>query len=307
MTLVSLFHSIFWYIFFCFIGKYFKPLKVLQGHSASVNSITFSPDGTKLVSSSDDSTVRIWDVASGTNIQVLKGHSNSVNCARFSPDGKIIVSCSSDETIRLWDVDSGDVKEVIHYPFSIQKVQFCPDGQKIISRSISGIVQTWDLVSNQKITLNINESSDFRLSPNGQLILSNNSSKITILNPKSGDKLHELRVYTSTLSAQFSADGKTMLCYYRDKIIRLYDLVLEREVKTLKGHSADITDVKLLQDYRTIVSCSDDKTIRLWDLKYAIEVQRLIGHSEGITEIDASASGTTLASSSRDNTIRLWG
>jgi WD40 repeat protein len=80
----------------------------LRGHSGSVYSVAFSPDGKTLASGSLDDTIRLWDVESGQQIgEPLRGHTSSVNSVAFSPDGKILASGSSDGTIRLWkwDVD----------------------------------------------------------------------------------------------------------------------------------------------------------------------------------------------------------
>ena len=51
------------------------------GHSSGVSSAQFSPDGTNIVSASDDKTVRVWSVATGECVQTLEGHTVGVFCA----------------------------------------------------------------------------------------------------------------------------------------------------------------------------------------------------------------------------------
>ncbi len=80
----------------------------LKGHTESVNSVAFSPDGRILASGSRDKTIRLWNVEEGKQIVELvelKGHTDSVSSVAFSPDGKILASGSRDKTIILWDVE----------------------------------------------------------------------------------------------------------------------------------------------------------------------------------------------------------
>ncbi|KAG2745329.1 WD40 repeat-like protein, partial [Suillus brevipes Sb2] len=70
----------------------------------SVNSVSFSPDGTRIVSSSSDQTIRLWDTATGQPVgEPLWGHTHAVNSVSFSPDGTRIATGSRDSTVRLWD------------------------------------------------------------------------------------------------------------------------------------------------------------------------------------------------------------
>ncbi|KAG2070981.1 WD40 repeat-like protein, partial [Suillus decipiens] len=76
----------------------------LRGHTSPVSSVSFSPDGTRIVTGSRDKTVRLWDAATGQPVgEPLRGHTDSVWSVSFSPDGARIVTASSDKTVRLWD------------------------------------------------------------------------------------------------------------------------------------------------------------------------------------------------------------
>src|SRR5580658_731106 len=79
--------------------------RVLRGHKSTIRCVAFSPDGSRVVCGSEDSTIRIWDVETGKSvIGPLEGHRGTVGSVAFSPDGSRVVSGSYDHTIRIWDV-----------------------------------------------------------------------------------------------------------------------------------------------------------------------------------------------------------
>ena len=80
----------------------FKCLETLKGHSYSVLSVAYSPDGTKIISGSGDKTIKIWEANTGECLKTLKGHSETIFSVAYSSDGTKIISCSYDETIKIW-------------------------------------------------------------------------------------------------------------------------------------------------------------------------------------------------------------
>ncbi|KAH2021052.1 hypothetical protein KXV65_003447 [Aspergillus fumigatus] len=80
-------------------------LQTLEGHSSWVSSVAFSPDGQRIVSGSDDNTIKLWDAQTGSELRSLEGHSDWVHSVAFSPDGQRIVIYGS--KIRLWDAQTG--------------------------------------------------------------------------------------------------------------------------------------------------------------------------------------------------------
>ena len=84
-----------------------QALVTLEGHTGTVRSAAFSPDGTRVVTASYDNTARLWDAASGKALATLEGHTGPALSAAFSPDGTRVVTASDDNTARLWDAASG--------------------------------------------------------------------------------------------------------------------------------------------------------------------------------------------------------
>ena len=110
--------------------------QTLEGHSDSVSSVAFSPDGSKVASGSYDRTVRVWNVATGQVEQTLEGHSNSVWSVAFSPDGSKVASGSYDSTVRVWNVATGQVEQTLKgHSDSVWSVAFSPNGSKVASGS----------------------------------------------------------------------------------------------------------------------------------------------------------------------------
>jgi WD40 repeat protein len=79
-----------------------KEVLVMKGHSGLVNALAFSPDGKRLVSGSEDQTLKVWDLATGQALLTLRGHQDGVRTVAFSPDGRRIASATRSE-VRLWD------------------------------------------------------------------------------------------------------------------------------------------------------------------------------------------------------------
>lgn len=78
---------------------------VLGGHQDNITSITWSPDGGKLASTSEDGTIIIWDVDTFEKITTLEGHTDVVSSASWSSDSKFLASGSYDGTVRIWEID----------------------------------------------------------------------------------------------------------------------------------------------------------------------------------------------------------
>ena len=83
-------------------------------------------------SGSADTTIRIWDLVTGTSLHTLPGHSDQVDSVAFSPDGTRLASGSDDRTVRLWDASTGaPVGSPLKVGGVVNSVAFSVDGSKI--------------------------------------------------------------------------------------------------------------------------------------------------------------------------------
>jgi len=120
-------------------------LRELQGHTDWIRSVAFSPDGNRIVSGSDDESVRVWDAETGEQLRELQGHTDSVSSVAFSPDGDQVISGSFDKSVRVWDVETGQqLRELQSHTDSVRSVAFSPDGNRIVSDSQDKSVRVWD-------------------------------------------------------------------------------------------------------------------------------------------------------------------
>ncbi len=85
-----------------------EKIRSFSGHTMGVTDIKFTPDGKKIITSSDDMTARLWDVATGNCLHVFTGHTAIVRRLDVSPDGKRMVTGSHDKTARIWDLETGE-------------------------------------------------------------------------------------------------------------------------------------------------------------------------------------------------------
>ncbi|MCF8054254.1 MAG: pentapeptide repeat-containing protein [Deltaproteobacteria bacterium] len=110
-------------------------INTYTGHSESVTSCAFAPDGKSIVSGANDNTLRLWDVATGKEIRKFTGHPNSVTSCAFAPDGQSIVSGARDNTLRLWDVPTGTCLKIFAYLPQGQFASWLPTEQRLLASS----------------------------------------------------------------------------------------------------------------------------------------------------------------------------
>ncbi len=136
-------------------ANYGACLQTLIGHTNTVQSVAFAPDGRTLASGSWDDTIKLWDVnphdaSYGACLDTLTGHTSIVWSVSFAPDGQTLVSGSQDRTVKLWDMNPNDntycscVQNLTGYQEVVYSVAYAPYGEVIATSGGDGAA-LWDL------------------------------------------------------------------------------------------------------------------------------------------------------------------
>jgi len=317
------------------VVRVFGNTRMRQGDA--VSQVAFSPDGSKLASSSHDGTVKIWDLGNGREIRTYREQKDKIRCVAWSPDGFLIAS-GGGKDIHLWDPDNGQRKTILKgHTGMVNSVAFRDDGKALVSGSDDRSIRIWNVekgveeqIVNAAQLVNKGQLPQVIYSavysPNGKLIASvNGEGLLQVWKPDQPAPQQKLVLGSvahnnaPAFQVVFSPDMKSIFTCGGDKLARQHGGTDPEGVNisgtgvrqknfdnTLGGHSDSVYALALSPDGKTLVTGSKDKTVRIWDLNTSKVIRTLQGHSDEITSLAFSKDGTQLASSSKDQTIRVW-
>ena len=123
---------------------------VLRVDGGQVTNVRFSPDGSRLLSTSGE-TVRAWDAATNEPIAVMGGHTSPVMAVTLSPDGTLAASAADDGTVRLWDAVTYEMMAVMVHSSVVYAVAFSPDATRLATACRDGSVRLWDVARRTEV------------------------------------------------------------------------------------------------------------------------------------------------------------
>ena len=277
----------------------------------------FSPDGGRVLTSSRDNALRLWDVVTRREIRSFSGPTARPRLVCFvAPKGDRIISAGDDATIRVWDTETKREVNAVKVSTSPQRLRppalFAAAGKRLLWCGEDKWVHVTDLEAGKDFQL-----FDFRhgdvpvyvvaFSLDGQWALSGGfESTARFWNVATG-KAVDFDAHTHTYGGGLSPDGRLALTGGQDQLVRLWNMAGRVELTRYAGHSGHVYAAIFSPDGRRILSGDANGEVRLWDTKTAQELHCYRGHTKPISRLAFSPDGRYALSSSDDDTVRLLG
>jgi WD40 repeat protein len=279
--------------------------RIILSQKSSITSVAFSPDGKSILTGSQDSTARLWDLQ-GKELGVFR-HKDWVYSVAFSPDSKYILTCSGDKTARLWGLHGNLIQDFTGHKGTIFSVAFSPDGKTILTGSMDKTARLWNLmgIEMQVFKGHQDNISSVAFSRDGKSILTGSNDKTARLWDLHGNTVQIFKGHKGVItSVAFSPDGKEIFTGSKDSTACSWDLH-GNVLQVFKGHENIITSLAVSSDGKRLVTSSWDKTCRLWDMRGNL-LQTFKGHEEDIEGVAFSPDNKKILTGSGDKTARLW-
>jgi uncharacterized caspase-like protein len=293
---------------------------VFQGHSDTVLSVAFSPDGTTVASGSSDTTVRFIDpLNANAKGAPITGHIGPVSAVRFSPEGEMLATAGSggdERTVRLWNVgDRGVIGRLTGHLDSVTDVVFSPDGTMLATASADATVRLWSLSSRRQIASLTGHGGPVRavtFSPDGKLLASAGADgTVRLWDVERRASIANLKARDEVNDVAFSPDGRLLASAGRENAVRLWDVDNRRAkgaIDIVSTTSGWVRSLAFSPDGRALAAGSVDNRIRIWDAAGGDLLVELTGHGNSVNGIafHQGPGPELLLASAGDRTVRLW-
>ena len=314
---------------------------MLDGHSARVCAVTFSPDGLYIASASDDHTIRIWrngdkaealpspaadTVNPDTSSQMMSdtremtGDAGFVHSVAVSPDGASIVSGSSDCCIHIWDMQTGKERlpPLLGHTNSVCTVAISPNGRLVASGSHDKAVRLWDaqtgVAVGQPMQGHTGRVYSVVFSPDGLWLASGSGDKtihIWDVATRRSFNWSPLECHNKVNSVAFSPNGQLVAAGDDSGGISLWHSKTGQPVRERLDTSTTLSvSIGFSPDGRYIVAGGarwlGETFTQTWDISTGKKVLNLSGHTNGVRSVTYSSNGRFIATGSYDKTVRLW-
>ncbi|KAL9699508.1 hypothetical protein quinque_002949 [Culex quinquefasciatus] len=279
-----------------------RTAKVLKGHDDHViTCLQFC--GNRIVSGSDDNTLKVWSAITGKCLRTLVGHTGGVWSSQMS--GNVIISGSTDRTLKVWNADTGQLLHTLYGHTSTVRCMHL-HGNKVVSGSRDATLRVWDVNEGTCLHVLVGHLAAVRcVQYDGRLVVSGAYDyMVKVWNPERQECLHTLQGHTNRVySLQF--DGIHVVSGSLDTSIRVWDAETGSCKHALMGHQSLTSGMELRQNI--LVSGNADSTVKVWDIITGQCLQTLSGpnkHQSAVTCLQFNS--RFVITSSDDGTVKLW-
>lgn len=285
---------------------------VLAGHTDRLRMASFSGDGTRIVTASEDGTARIWDRASGRELIRFGGHQQFADTASFSSDGTRVLSKLSDDTAAVWDAATGaEIAHLTGHTATVWSAVFSTDGTRAVTASDDDTARIWDAATGKELFRlegHQGDVADAAFDTTGaRVVTASWDGTARVWDAKTGIVLTRLEGHADTVrSAAFSADGTRIVTASQDGTARIWDAATGKEITRLEAESETVGRASFDPEGRRVVTMHADKKVRVWDLDSGKELVRLEGHQDHLISAEFSTDGSRVVTVSEDATVRVW-
>jgi WD40 repeat protein len=284
------------------------------GRRMRVNAAAYSPDGSRVVTASEDGTARVFRVRDGAQIAELR-HGRSVTDATFSPNGRLLVTASRDRTARLWTA-SGRPLRTFRHGGPVLDVAVTPDSETLVTIAGDATVHVWSLSgvrASHVFSVPPRAARRIAISPDGRRAVVVGGDRFArVYDLVGGRFLYSLTHESRVLSAAFGPSAEMLVTGTADHFGQTWNLSTLNEGYRLRGHEAPVVDVAVSPNGQFIATASADGTADVWNFAtiprggLLIATPTLLGHTNAVNDVAFSPNGLYVATSSRDGTARIW-
>ena len=278
---------------------------------ARVGTLEFDRDGARVLTSSEDGAVHLWDARTGRSLLAIQGpHGAMQHMARLSHDGTRIVSYGVRPTVEVWNANTGALVETLPRSARARDAMVAADAPIGVGIEDDGTAFVFDTATGRiaREFSTRDDVFDIRVDPAGERLTTTHigARRAYVWSTRTGELTHELGHADEVITAFFSPDGARITTSSRDGTASVWDSATGDKLASLSGHGGAVQLGEIAHGGGRVVTCSLDSACRIWNVDGAQMMASLIGHQRAVDTAQFDPSDQRIASGDRDGVVKVW-